>query len=50
MTLEQASRTVANTVAALDKIRSSDKEWNQMWKEICQLEKVAEIRTDAIHP
>lgn len=47
MTLAQASRTVANTVAALDKIRSSDKEWNQMWKEICQLEKVAEIRTDA---
>ena len=47
MTLAQAARTVADTVASLQKIRSSDKEWRQMWKEICQLERVADIHTDA---
>ncbi len=50
MTLAQASTTVSNTVASLEKVRNSDKEWNQMWKEICQLERVAEIHTDDGQP
>ena len=50
MTLGQASTIVANTVASLEKLRSSDKEWKQMWKEIRELERVAEIHTDDVQP
>ena len=50
MTLAQATRTVASTVASLEKIRSSDNEWNQIWKEVGQLERVAEIRADVAQP
>jgi hypothetical protein len=50
MTLAQAARTVASTVASLEKIRSSDNEWIQIWKEVGQLQRVAEIRADVAQP
>jgi hypothetical protein len=48
MTLAQAAAFFP--VVSLEKIRSSDIEWIQIWKEVGQLQRVAEIRADVAQP
>ena len=45
ITISQASSTVANTVASLERLRC-DSEWKNIWKDVCQLRSTARIQTD----